>query len=271
METTPSVVRRLTELYIEFDVRQLTVTTDDPAVLEYFNRNYFSMLVDKPSHGIGELKVLRTVEGHSVKGLIDLEYDRSVETLFPYLRREVLLFFARARPDLLWLHSGAVRDNRGAILICGMSGAGKSTLVTELCKRGWKLLSDEAAPIRINTKEVMPFPQMPRRRVYRGRTLTEDELGSLEFEEIEIPAADVSREGAEIRAIVFPSFEMKSPAALTRLTPGDAALETIRNVVNFADLKAVAVAAASSMARSIPCYSLTYSDGSEAASLIDSL
>jgi len=265
------VVRRLTELYIEFDVQQLTVTTDDPAVLEYFHRNYFSMLVDTPTHSIGELKVLRSVEGYSVKGLIDLEYDGKVETLFPYLRREVLLFFTRARPDLLWLHSGAVRDDRGAILICGMSGGGKSTLVTELCKRGWKLLSDEAAPIRMDTNEVMPFPQMPRRRVYPGRRLTEDELGSLEFEEIEIPPADVSREGAQIRAIVFPSFEMKSPAAVKRLTPGDAAVETIRNVVNFADLKAVAVAAAAAIARSIPCYSLTYSDGSEAASLIDSL
>src|SRR5207237_9258297 len=147
----------------------------------------------------GELKVLRSPDGYSVKGLIDLEYDGKVQSLFPYLRREVLLFFTRARSDLLWLHAGAVRNNRGAVLICAMSGGGKSTLVTELCARGWKFLSDEAAPIRMKTNEVLPFPQLPRRRVYLGRALTDDELGSLAFEEIELTPADVSCEAAAIR------------------------------------------------------------------------
>ncbi len=259
------------QVFIEFDRQQLTVTTDDPAVIEYFGRNYFGMVVEKATHSIGDLKVLRTGEGYSVEGVIHLEHNAPVDLLFPYLRREVLLLFTRARPDLLWLHSGAVRDDRGAILISGNSGRGKSTLVTDLCTRGWKLLSDEAAPIRMGANEVLPFPQMPRRRVYPGRELPAQEVGSLQFEEIEIPAGDISRDAAEIRAIVLPTFEMHSPATLERLTPGAAAVETIRNVVNFADLKAIAVAEAAAIARRIPCYSLTYSEGSAAASLLDAL
>lgn len=261
----------IAQLFIDFDRHQLTVTTDDPTVLEYFTRNYFRMLVENATQSIGDLKVLRNAEGLSVEGSIHLEHSGTVESLFPYLRREVLLFFTKARPDLLWLHSGAVRDDRGAILISGTSGRGKSTLVTELCTRGWKLLSDEAAPIRMGTNEVLPFPQMPRRRVYPGRGLSEHEVGSLQFEEIEIPAGDISRDAAEIRAIVFPSFDVHSPATLKRLTAGDGAVETIRNVVNFADLKAIAVAEAAAIARRIPCYSLTYSEGSGAASLLDAL
>ena len=259
------------QIFIEFDGQQLVVTTDDPVIAEYFRRNYFRMLVDGVTQSVGELKVLRNTDGYSVKGIIDIEHPAPADFLFPYLRREVLLFFTRARPDLLWLHSGAVRQNGGAVLISGTSGRGKSTLVTELCARGWKLLSDEAAPIRMGRNEVLPFPQMPRRRIYPGRELLEHEVTALEFEEIEIPTSDVSRESAEIRAIVFPTFETQSVATLKRLTPGDGAVETIRNIVNFADLKAVAVAAAAAITRRIPCYSLTYSEGSEAASLIVSL
>jgi len=261
----------VTQLYIEFDRRQLTVTTDDRSVLDYVTRNYFRMLVDEVTHSIGDLKVLRKAQGLIVDGIIHLEHGAPAESLFPYLRREVLLFFVKDRPDLLWLHSGAVRDDRGAILVSGTSGRGKSTIVTRLCAQGWKLLSDEAAPIRRGTNQVLPFPQMPRRRLYPGRALSEQEVGSLQFEEIEIPAEDISREGAEIRAIVFPVFEMHSAAALKRLTPGDGAVETIRNIVNFADLKALAVAEAAAIARRIPCYSLTYSEGSAAASLLAAL
>ena len=261
----------VSQLFIDFDGHQLTVTTDDPSVLEYVTRNYFRMLVDEVTHSVGDLKILRNAEGLSVDGIVHIEHGAPAESLFPYLRREVLLFFIKARPDLLWLHSGAVRDDRGAILVSGTSGRGKSTIVTQLCTQGWKLLSDEAAPIRIGSNQVLPFPQMPRRRLYPGRALSEHEVGSLQFEEIEIPAGDVSREGAEIRAIVFPSFEMHSPATLKRLTPGDGAVETIRNIVNFADLKAIAVAEAAAIARRIPCYSLTYSEGSAAASLLDAL
>lgn len=259
------------QLFIDFDRHQLTVTTDDAAVLEYFTRNYFRMLVDEATRGIGDLRILRNIEGLSVDGSIHLEHNGPAETLFPYLRREVLLFFTRARPDLLWLHSGAVRNERGAILISGTSGRGKSTIVTQLCARGWKLLSDEVAPIRIGTNQVLPFPQMPRRRLYPGRALSEHEVGSLQFEEIEIPPGDVSPDGAEIRAIIFPSFEVHAPPKLKRLTPGDGAVETIRNIVNFADLKAIAVAEAAAIARRIPCYALTYSEGSAAASLLDEL
>ncbi|MFN2601771.1 MAG: hypothetical protein ABR582_03320 [Gemmatimonadaceae bacterium] len=261
----------VSQLFIEFDGHQLTVTTDDPSVVEYVTRNYFRMLVDEVTHSIGDLKILRNAEGVSVDGIVHIEHNAPTESVFPYLRREVLLFFVKSRPDLLWLHSGAVRNDRGAILISGMSGRGKSTIVTQLCARGWKLLSDEAAPIRRGTNQVLPFPQMPRRRVYPGRELREHEVGSLQFEEIEIAAGDVSREDAEIRAIVFPSFEMHSPGILTRLTPGDGAVETIRNIVNFADLKAIAVAEAAAIARRIPCYSLRYSEGSAAASLLDPL
>jgi hypothetical protein len=62
-----------------------------------------------------------------------------------------------------------------------------------------------------------------------------------------------------------------SEPKLERLSPGDAAMEIIRNSTNFADQKATAVEQAVRMANSISCYSLAYSDGAQAAALIDAL
>jgi hypothetical protein len=55
------------------------------------------------------------------------------------------------------------------------------------------------------------------------------------------------------------------------LPRGDAAMEIIRNLMNFVDHKAGAVEEAAAMAGRIPCYALTYSDGSDAAAVIDAL
>ena len=267
----PTVRGSMDHVYIEFDGQQLMVSSDDPEAIEYFRRNYEQMLVPRITHGIGELTVKRAAIGYDVHGSIDVSHPAALDTLFAYLRREVLVFFVRARTDLLWLHAGAVERGGNSVLISGTSGRGKSTLVTELCGRGWKLLSDENAPINMTTNEVIPFPQRPRRRVHPGKELESDELHSIAFEEIPVEPDDIRREPAPVRAIVFPVFHAASEPKLERLSPGDAAMEIIRNSTNFADHKASAVEQAVRMANGIPCYSLAYSDGAAAAAIIDAL
>jgi hypothetical protein len=261
----------MNHVYIEFDGQQLVVSSDVAEVIEHFRRNYEQMLATHATNPVGELAVMRAAGGYDVRGSIELTHTGALDTLQPYLRREVLLAFVRARPDLLWIHAGAVERNGGAVLISGTSGRGKSTLSTELCHRGWKLLSDENAPIDMTTGQVIPFPQRPRRRLNPGKELTPDEIQSIRFEEIPVDASDVRREPAPVRAIIFPIFQKSSEARLDRLSPGEGAMEIIRNATNFADHKAIAVEEAVRMANGIPCYTLTYDNGSRAAALIDAL
>jgi hypothetical protein len=123
----------------------------------------------------------------------------------------------------------------------------------------------------MQTCEVIPYPQMPRRRLYPGRPVATIGWDTFTYEDVEIGAESIRRDPVGIGAIVFPSFEEGSTPTLKRLNPGEAAIEIIRNLMNFVDHKGGAVTQAAAMAERIPCYSLTYSDGSDAADVVDAL
>jgi hypothetical protein len=259
------------QVFIEFDGRQLVITSDDPEAIEYFRRSYTQMLVPRATNPMGSLSVMRTDGGYFVAGSQPHEHNAPLNELFDWLRRDVFITIVRSRPDLLWLHAAAVERDEGALVISGTSGRGKSTLSTRLTEQGWKLLSDESAPIRLDANEVIPFPQTPRRRIFPGRELTRGEFGTFEFEEIAIPSSDVRRHPVAIRAMIFPQFEIGSESRLERLTSGAAALEMIRNSTNFVDHKAAAVQRVAGIATEIPCYHLLYGDGAHAAGVLADL
>ena len=62
------------------------------------------------------------------------------------------------RSDLYFLHAAALAYRGGAILLVAASGSGKSTTAWALANRGFGYLSDELAPIDLDTLEVEPYP-----------------------------------------------------------------------------------------------------------------
>ncbi len=64
----------------------------------------------------------------------------------------------RIRSHLL-LHAGVLERRGRGVLLVGGSGSGKSTLALELVRRGFKLLSDDVAAIRLADNMVEPFPR----------------------------------------------------------------------------------------------------------------
>ena len=263
----------MTELFIEFDGQQLEVLTDIPAMRSFFERTYGPMLVSGSTASAGRLEVLRNGKGCVIRGIDSFETDeeRPLESFIDFLRHEVLFHFIKARPDLLWIHAAAVERDGLALLIVGSSGQGKSTLSTRLCETGWRLLSDDAAPLRMDSNEVIPFQQSPHRRKPSGRQVRPGNVGMFEKEEVVIPPSSLGREAAVIRAIVFPLFTYGAPAGLSLLPPGEAALELLRNSTNFADHKEEAVNRAASLARVVPMYRLAYGDWQSAVPLLETL
>ena len=57
------------------------------------------------------------------------------------------------------LHAAALVHGGTVLLVAGASGTGKTTLSLALVERGWRLLSDDAAPIDRLTGEVVPVPK----------------------------------------------------------------------------------------------------------------
>ena len=66
------------------------------------------------------------------------------------------------RREYLPLHAGAIETPQGAILVCGASGSGKSTLIASFVKRGFRFLSDDTSPVKVNEKgTVITTPYLP--------------------------------------------------------------------------------------------------------------
>ena len=65
----------------------------------------------------------------------------------------------RRRPELFFVHAAVLRAGSRCIVIVGESGAGKSTLCWDLCNAGLTYMSDELAPIDLDTMEVEAYPR----------------------------------------------------------------------------------------------------------------
>jgi len=261
----------ISELHIEFDGRQLTVRTDVQEMLEFIADAYSAMLVPAEIVSCGRFEFLRSANGYTARGVSEGQYTAPLHYLFEFVKAEVLLQFVTSRQDLMWMHAGGVELGGRALLFAGPSGNGKSTLATLLSERGWRFLSDDIAPIRMDADEVLPFPQTPRRRIHPGHHLAPAKMGELERETVTLDRALIQRAPTAIGGIVFPAFEDGRAAKLTRVAPGDAAFRLIRDCTNFADHKSAAVSRSVELARTIPVYGLSYSNGRDAANLLDSL
>lgn len=90
-------------------------------------------------------------------GILAAQFD-SLSQILPFLETTVCQFLLYHRADRLPLHAGAVRSERGAIVMPGEKGSGKSTLCLWLASRGWDYLGDELVWIDSEGR-VEPFPK----------------------------------------------------------------------------------------------------------------
>lgn len=260
-----------TEQHIEFDHQQLTLRTNSPEIRNFVGQTFRRMLAPRAERCIGQIEVYQQPAGFSLRGRNDLDFPGTAENLADYLRHEVHFHFIEARSDLFWLHAGAAERDGKAMLICGPSGSGKSTLTTLLCEVGWRLMSDDMAPMKMSSLEVLAYPQSPIRRLDSGFDIETHGIGTLERERVELSETDLRREPAPVGAVVFPSYRRGVKASIYRLSQGEGALEVIRNCTNFADLKDLGVTFATTLCVSVPIYRLMFERGQEAVSLLDDL
>ena len=260
------------DLFIEFDGQQLSLRTNVPDVHEYLADAFRHMLVPAASNSIGHIEFNETPDGYSLRSADSFNYAGvSLDELLPLIKDEIRLQFMRARPDLLWMHAGAIERAGGALLLAGSSGQGKSTLTTYLCDHGWRFMSDDIAPVRMDTDRVIPFPQVPVRRLHPGREVPVDELHKLERESVEVMPDGLCRDEPEIHGIVFIKYVNGAETKLVHLDQGSAAMEILKNATNFFDHKDAAVARAVGLVTRVVMYRLAYNKPEEALEVLSGL
>jgi len=258
------------ELYIEFDGQQVTVGTDVPEMRDYLARTYELMLAKRSGSSISRLDLTHAAGGYALRGASEIDHDGEISGLYEFVKHQLLVQFIRERQDLLWLHAAAVERHGKALIVAGPSGQGKSTLSTRLCEKGWSFMSDDIAPVRMSSNDVLPFPQAPFRRIGGGHRVDRTALEALEKESVSIAAESIRRQPAPIAAIVFPLYRPGARPTLVPMASGNAAFELLRSYTNFVDHKESGVARASELAREIPAYELVYSAGLDAAAVLNS-
>ncbi|HUQ19069.1 MAG TPA: hypothetical protein VM099_05600 [Gemmatimonadaceae bacterium] len=261
----------ITDHYVEFDGQQIVIRSDDADIIDFVSRTYEHMLVPRATSIVAVLDTRRNNADYFLQSQDDTDNASDLVSISRYLRREIQQRFIGARSDLLWIHAGAVVRNNKCLLIPAPTAHGKSSLVIELCQTGWCMLSDDLAPVRINTLEVLPYPERPVRRLYPGRDVSREELTAIGRESVPISPGAICHSPAIIGGVVFPRFRSDKNAELIRLSPGETALQLVGNCTNFADHNGVAVSAAGTIAGSVPGHRLIYGKLSDAVLLLDGL
>ncbi|MBO4291494.1 MAG: hypothetical protein J5898_06265 [Lachnospiraceae bacterium] len=79
-----------------------------------------------------------------------------------------LLFYDRGE---MAVHCSAVEKDGNGILLAGGSGAGKSTLAEVFLDRGWKLVADDVAVVKLKDRHPVTDPAFPVRKLCRDAAL----------------------------------------------------------------------------------------------------
>jgi len=183
------------------------------------------------------------------------------------------------RPSrFLLLHAGVVEREGRAAIFPGDPGAGKSTLCAALVHRGWRLLSDEVAPLAPADGRIVPVPrpislkeesiEAVRRfapHATFGPIWPETAKGRLAH--VLPPRESVRRmdEPARPAWVIFPAF---TPGAAPRLEPfgkARALLYCATNAFNYDVLGRQGFLALADLIDRCDCYRLSFSDLEQAA------
>ncbi len=139
--------------------RVVGVHTDTSAVADVLDAVYERQRILEPTPD--EVDVLVEVRSATPAGAVIGVGARRVRVPDPaqlahYAHLVLVNAAAAAADDRLVLHAGAVARADGAAVLVGASGWGKTTLTMELVRRGWRLLTDDFAPLTV-TGVAEPF------------------------------------------------------------------------------------------------------------------
>ncbi len=256
-------------LFLAFNGRTLILHANTPELLTRLAEPFRPLVVPELFAPIASLEVRRENGRYTLHGAKNSHMTANTpEDFLCYLEHEIILQFILANPNLLWLHAGAVAQNEQAVLLVGDWGYGKSSLTAALSAHGYQFLTDDVCPLHLQSGAALPFPILPRVRVYPGHNLSRGEARNLPKQTIPLPHAAIQRQEATIQMILFPHYRPHAQAALCRISPAQATAVLLQQCLNFSRHGNSAVTAISRLLSQTAVYELPFSNVGEAVILI---
>ncbi len=196
--------------------------------------------------------------------------------LFIYqLEKDITVEIQYMCKSLFFMHGAALEKNGELLLLTGRSGAGKSTTTWGLLNNGFNYMSDELAPINLDTMNVSPYPhavclkQHPPLYPLPEGTLKTDRTMHVPVDLLPCKAHLESFPLTKVLIVEF-STENKAPE-LKKLTQAEACMNIYTNGLNQLAHDNDGLAAASKIAANCDCYTLAAAKLDETCALIKTL
>jgi len=196
--------------------------------------------------------------------------------LFLYhLEKDITVEIQHLCKNLFFMHGAVLEKNGELLLLTGRSGAGKSTTTWGLLNNGFNYLSDELAPINLETMNASPYPHavclkshpplypLPDGILKTNRTM---------HVPVELLPSKAHLESFPLTRVIIVEFssDNKKPV-LTQLSQAEACINIYTNGLNQLSHDNDGLAAASQIASNCDCYTLAAAKLDETCELIKTL
>lgn len=184
----------------------------------------------------------------------------------------------------LIIHAAVVEKGGYAAILPAPPGSGKSTLCAALVNRGWRLLSDELALIRLGDGKLIPLPRPVSlknasidiiRSYEPSATLSREVADTMKgtVAHMKAPADSVARAAEVVSAawVVFPKYQAGAAACLEHLPQARAFMRVADNSFNYSLLGVRGFETLSGLIDASLCYDFTYSKLDEAIETFSAL
>lgn len=195
-----------------------------------------------------------------------------LDQAFPFFEWGLNWCVASQAHRYLIIHAAVVEKGGFAAILPAPPGSGKSTLCAALVSRGWRLLSDELALIRLGDGKLLPLPRPVSLKnasiqIIRGyapdgifaREVTGTTKGTVCL--MKPPGDSVARAGemAQVAWIIFPKYQPNTRPQLVALPKSRTFMRVAENAFNYSLLGSRAFETLGKVIDGCQCFDFTYS------------
>lgn len=186
--------------------------------------------------------------------------------------------------NYLIIHAAVIEKDGYAAILPAPPGSGKSTLCAALIHRGWRLLSDELALIRLNDAKVTPIPRPVSLKnqsidiirnfepdAVLSRKVSDTIKGTVAHMKVPKNSITLAAEVAQVGWVIFPKYQAASDTRLEPLAQSRAFMRVADNAFNYSLLGTKGFEVLGNVIDNSICYDFTYSILDEAIQTFDAL
>ena len=184
----------------------------------------------------------------------------------------------------LIVHAAVVEKGGYAVLLPAPPGSGKSTLCAALVNRGWRLLSDELALVRVGDGKLIPLPrpvslknesiEIIRRyepSAIFSRKVDDTLKGTVAHMKASSDSVARASEVVQVAWVIFPKYQAGSTACLETLPQAHAFMRVADNSFNYSLLGLNGFRTMARLIDASLCYDFTYSKLDDAIEIFGAL